>query len=123
MSEWRLFVIALALISTVDAAAAPVAIGIGAGSCQRLLETLRLADQGKVRAVANELRYRSWMAGFVSGLSVAGGEDVSRGVPLEGLMRQLRFRCQRHPGHGIAETATGLLSETSRLPPVTPTAR
>ncbi len=96
----------------------PVVLGIGAMRCQDFLETERVAGRGEVSAVARRIRYRSWLAGFASGLSLASGEDVLRGVPLEGVLRQLRYRCEKHPGRAIAEAATGLLAGISRLPPL-----
>lgn len=97
-------------------AGSPVLHGYGGQECGRFLETRSQAEQGVARAVFDELAYSQWLAGLVSGLSLASGEDVLHGADVEGLMRRVQRHCEDDLSLNVMDAALAHIRDLSKLP-------
>ena len=98
------------------AASPPLLHGYGGESCERFLETRRQAEQGEARAVFDELGYSQWLAGMVSGLSLASGEDVLHGADVDGLLRRVQRHCEDDLSLNVMDAALAHIRSLSQLP-------
>ncbi len=71
----------------------PLILGYGVKSCDDYLETYRGWETGEEEAIGEYLLYREWLAGIATGLSLATGRDVLKGVAVEGVMRRIQIIC------------------------------
>ena len=70
--------------------------GYGVQSCAAYLEQFDGWERGEEAGIVEYLRYRAWFSGLVTGLSLATGSDVLRGVEVKDAMRRLRVYCSEH---------------------------
>ena len=75
---------------------APQIRGYGVQSCATYLKQFDGWEQGEEAGIVEYLRYRAWFSGLVTGLSLATGSDVLRGVEVKDAMRRLRVYCSEH---------------------------
>ena len=69
--------------------------GFGVRSCDYLSLSEQRWEKGEDEGALAYMRLQEWMAGFVSALSLATGEDVTRGAGSEGMVRQVVDFCRR----------------------------
>ena len=69
--------------------------GFGVTGCDDLSLSEQRWERGEDEGALAYLRLQEWMAGFVSALSLATGEDVTRGAGTEGMVRQVIDHCRR----------------------------
>jgi len=88
--------VALVLISLSNAAqeAQPPLLGYGVKSCDDYLVAWDGAEAEDPIQLSEYLRYRSWLAGFTSGLNLATGQDTLRGADLEDAMKRTAAYCR-----------------------------
>lgn len=95
---------AFLLIVAVPAAAGGDAgglVGVGVKRCEALTTAARGADRGEDEGILDLRRYGDWLAGFVSGINLATGEDVLRNLQLDGAMRRVAIHCGDHPDDDV----------------------
>ena len=68
-------------------------IGYGVKSCAEYLTAFEGWDEGVESGILEYIRYREWLAGLVTGLTLATGEEILRGVDVEGAMRRIQVDC------------------------------
>jgi hypothetical protein len=102
-------------LSGVPAAAAPPLWGLGVKGCDAFLTTAKGWDQGVDRDIAEYSRYQDWLAGFVSALNLATGDDVLRGAGIDGAMRKVRTYCTAHHEADFFNATMGFVRSLSSL--------
>ena len=113
----KLLIPALILAAGFAAAAdVPAVHGYGGRDCDAFLDSQRRADAGEAEAALDDFGYRQWLAGMVTGLSLAAGEDVLRGVEVEGLIRRVRLICEDDRNLDVLGAALVHVKELSQLP-------
>lgn len=95
--------------------AEPMLHGHGAKTCVEYLDTWRRWESGQDTGIYDYFGYQQWMAGLVTGLSLATGEDVLRGADVEGMMRRVKLGCEDDRKQDVFEAATAYLRELSQL--------
>ncbi|MEJ2386538.1 MAG: hypothetical protein P8Y27_04270 [Chromatiaceae bacterium] len=70
--------------------------GYGVKSCTDYLVAAKGREQGVEVQVAEYRRYEDWLTGFISGLNLATGEDVLKGVTVKAAMQRNRAYCSGH---------------------------
>lgn len=69
--------------------------GFGVRSCDYLsLSELRW-DEGQEEGAVAYMRLQEWLSGFISGLTLATGEDVTKGAGTEGMLREVVEFCRQ----------------------------
>jgi hypothetical protein len=76
-------------------------VGVGVKRCEGLTAAAGGADRGEVEGVLELRRYSDWVAGFVTGLNLATGEDLLRQLSLDGAMRRIALHCADHPDEEV----------------------
>ena len=85
----------LSLMLFLSLAAAPLwsqnasLYGYGVRSCDDLVTSAKQWELSDEQGALAHVQLREWMSGFISGLSLALGSDVTRGAGVEGMMRQV----------------------------------
>ncbi len=110
------FLVSLCCIGAPAAASGPVLHGYGGHTCVEYLETWRRWEAGQDTGILDYFGYEQWFAGFVSGLSLATGEDVLRGAGVEGMMRRVHRHCEDDRNQDVFGAASLYLQELSELP-------
>ena len=111
----RRLIAALFITSVAPAAAEPVIHGYGARGCPEYLDAYKGWEAGNEQSVLEYLGYEQWLAGLVSGLSLATGEDALRGVTVDGLMRRIKLRCEDDLDLDVLDAAMAHIKELSPL--------
>lgn len=75
----------------------PVLWGQGVQSCEVYAKVWEARNLGTQAGIEDYQRFQDWLTGFVSGLSLATGMDVLRGVDIEGAMRRTSIHCEDNP--------------------------
>ncbi len=88
---------------------APVLWGAGVRSCADFLASAPADPAATVIAGEGYRRYEEWLAGFVTGLSLATGRDLLQGAALEAAMTRVRANCERHPEEDFFNASVRLL--------------
>lgn len=78
-------------------AGAPQVLGYGVKDCREYLIVFDGWERGDEQSIAEYLRFRGWVAGLVTGLSLATGMDVLKGVEVRSAMRRIQVYCDEHP--------------------------
>jgi hypothetical protein len=89
----------LALLFAVPCLAAdklPPLWGYGVKSCADYLVAAKGGEQRVEAQKAEYRRYEDWLTGFASGLNLATGEDVLKGVTIKAAMQRNRAYCSGH---------------------------
>ena len=71
--------------------------GYGTKTCRDFVAASAGWDIGQQDQIVEYLRYRDWLSGLVTGLTLATGIDMLHGADLEGAMRRIRPYCEDHP--------------------------
>jgi hypothetical protein len=114
MAKWLLLIMMLVPFLS-HGAESPQLLGYGVNSCDAYLNAYRGWEEGVDEHIAEYLHYRDWLAGFVSGLSLAAGKDVLRGVELAGAMRRIQLQCDEYRDNDFFNTALTFIRQLSRL--------
>ncbi|MES9956587.1 MAG: hypothetical protein ABW086_06010 [Sedimenticola sp.] len=93
----------------------PAVVGYGVKSCETYLFTYQGWEQGDEEWIAEYLRYQDWLAGMVTGLSLATDMDVLKGVDIKGAMRRIQLICDEKPGDDFFTASMGLIRTLSSL--------
>ena len=91
--------------------------GYGVRSCDDLVASARQWESSETEdagALAH-LQLREWMSGFISGLSLALGSDVTRGAGVEGMMRQVVKQCIEHRQSDVFTATMKLIKKRGGL--------
>ena len=94
-------------------------IGYGVKDCTAYLEAFKGWEEGRDDGVLEYVRYREWLAGLVTGLTLAVGEDVLQGIDMESAMRRIRVDCDERRESdffGASMRLVRILSEGSEPP-------
>jgi len=83
--------------------------GEGVKSCREFVQVVEGRNAGKEADIAQYLSYRSWLSGFVSGLSAATDSDVLQGVPLNSAMRRIHLHCVEETSRDFANASMQLV--------------
>jgi hypothetical protein len=108
-------VAALVVTAAAPAVAGPVVHGYGTHGCPQFLDTYKGWEAGDEQGILDFFGYEQWLAGLVSGLSLATGEDALRGVDVEGLMRRIKLRCEDDRDLDVMGAAMAHVAELSPL--------
>jgi hypothetical protein len=112
---WSILAAGLLASNTVEAETGPELFGYGVKGCDEYVLTWAARERGEAEAEAEYLMYRSWLAGFVSGLSLATGENVLRGSDLESAMQRNRAHCRGNPDQDFFNASMDLIRMLSKL--------
>jgi hypothetical protein len=75
----------------------PQVLGYGVKGCDHYNVVFEGWENGQGDQIAEYIRYRDWLTGLVTGLSLATGSDVLKGVEIKGAMRRIQVYCDEHP--------------------------
>ncbi len=97
----RAILLILAVLSTSVQAESitPKVWGYGTKSCNDYIEAYKVKETGKQEQVWEYFRYRDWLTGFISGLTMATGIDVIQGVDPQSAMRRIKLICEEDLGN------------------------
>jgi hypothetical protein len=104
-------VLVAAFAATASAGETGGLVGVGVKSCEDLTAAARGADRGEDLGILRLRGYEDWAAGFVSGLSLAAGQDLLRNVPFDGFMRRVRLHCADNPRDDVFTAVNGVLRQ------------
>ena len=71
----------------------PEVIGYGVKGCNEYVVAFEGWEAGVDSEILEYIRYREWLGGLVTGLTLATGEGVLRGVSVKSAMRRLHVDC------------------------------
>jgi hypothetical protein len=92
-----------------QAANAPSLWGYGVKPCSDYL-AVAPGDGAPAEVASPEYaRYREWLAGLVTGLNLATGNDVLGGAELEAALTRVRARCKTHPSEDFFNASMVLI--------------
>ena len=113
----RALLLAGFLLSACTAVAAekPVLWGQGTLSCSVYAKVWEERDLGTEEGFAEYQRFQDWLTGFVSGLSLATGMDVLRGVSITDAMRRTSIHCEDNPKDDFFNASMDLIRVLSAL--------
>lgn len=89
--------------------------GYGVQTCAAFLSVADGMDQGVDLQRWEYRRYRDWLAGFVTGLNLATGQDVLVGVELEAAMSRIQAHCRGNQQEDFFSAAMDLVRMLSGL--------
>jgi len=108
-------VIAAPLVGwSAHAASAPTLWGYGVKSCGDFLTAAPGTDAPAALGSEDSLRYREWLAGFVTGINLATASDVLRGAELEAALGRIRTHCKAHPNDDFFNASMTLIRTLGR---------
>lgn len=93
----------------------PQVLGYGVQSCRDYTLAFKEWEKGSEEYIAQYLRYRGWLAGLATGLSLATGLDVLKGVELDGAMRRIQVYCDDEPDDDFFNASMRLIRALSSL--------
>lgn len=112
----RLFLLGFLLVTLpLQAQQAPQVLGYGVRGCDHYNEVFYGWENGQGDQIAEYLHYRDWLAGLVTGLSLATGTDVLKGVEVKGAMRRIQVYCDEHPTDDFFTASMDLIRILSGL--------
>ncbi len=92
-----LLTLAVVFSTTAGAADMPPLWGYGVKTCGSFLAAAPQVGTPEAMTGEEYLRYREWLAGFISGLNLATGTDVLRGAALDGALNRVQANCEESP--------------------------
>jgi len=112
----RTLLLALLFLWTASLAwAEPVLLGYGVKKCDELVLAWNEDKRGEKRGREELQRYRDWLGGFVSGLSLATGYDTLRGVSLDDAMQRIQTRCKNNLTEDVFNSTMNLVSLLEKI--------
>lgn len=96
----KAFILIIAMFTTSVPAeiSTPKIWGYGTKTCTAYIGTYRAWEQGKQEQVWEYFRYRDWLTGFVTALTLATGVDIMHGVEPKNAMRRINLYCEENLG-------------------------
>jgi hypothetical protein len=91
-------------------------LGYGVRSCEDYQKAHAGWEKNDAKAVLEYFHYQDWLAGFISGLNYASGDDQLRGVGIPGVMRRNLIHCEERPGDDFFTATMVLLRGLKELP-------
>lgn len=95
LKAWFLLM-GLLITTPLQAAEMPPLWGYGVRSCDHYALAWNGREKGIEGKIAEYRRYQDWLAGFVSGVNLATGQDVLVGVTIESALRRIHLYCDEH---------------------------
>lgn len=92
----------------------PQVSGYGVKSCLVYSQTAGAVELGEGEALAPYLRYREWLAGLVTGLSLTTGEDMLQELEFDQAMERITLFCEAHPADDFFTAAMDLLKRLNK---------
>lgn len=111
----KLLIFIILIYFTSNIAANPVLYGYGVKRCDELSLALRGAEVNDRASNLEMQRYRDWVTGFVSGLSLALGYDVLRGLSIDDAMQRIQTHCSHNPGDDVLNSTMNLVSLMEKI--------
>ncbi|MES9845110.1 MAG: hypothetical protein ABW162_07650 [Candidatus Sedimenticola sp. PURPLELP] len=93
----------------------PAVIGYGVKSCETYTQVYDGWDKGEEAHIAEYLRYRDWLSGMITGLSLATDMDVLKGSDIKGAMRRIELICDERPDDDFFTASMDLIRTLSSL--------
>lgn len=93
----------------------PQVLGYGVRGCDHYNAVFAGWEDGQGDQIAEYLHYRDWLTGLVTGLSLATGGDVLKGVEIGGAMRRIQVYCDEHPTDDFFTASMDLVRTLSGL--------
>ncbi len=93
-----LFILLIFSASVLAEDTTPKVWGYGTKSCTSYIATYKAWEAGMQDQVWEYFRYRDWLTGFISALTLATGSDVMRGVDPKSAMRRINLYCEENLG-------------------------
>lgn len=93
----------------------PQVWGYGVKECRSFLNAFDGWDAGVEQGIAEYLRYRSWMSGIATGLSMATSTDILRGMDPDGALRRVRIYCDERPDDDFFSATMALIRQLEAL--------
>lgn len=91
----------------------PVLWGAGVDSCAQYARTWNEAQTGSEPAMLDISRYREWLMGLVSGLSVSTGLDLLHATEPAGALRRIAQICDEEPATDFYNAAMRMFGQMS----------
>lgn len=115
MNVRAVFLALLTVALPLQARETPQVLGYGVRGCDHYNEIFNGWESGQGDQIAEYLHYRDWLAGLVTGLSLATGTDVLKGVEVNGAMRRIQVYCDEHPTEDFFTASMDLVRILSGL--------
>ncbi|MEY6433074.1 hypothetical protein ABC977_11730 [Thioalkalicoccus limnaeus] len=109
----RVGAVALLVVLAPAPTAASTLWGYGVNSCEKFLDAAAGFERGD--QTDEYRRYREWLAGFISGVNLATGQDVLRGAELEAALVRIAADCRGEPRMDFFNAAMGFVRFLMRL--------
>ncbi|MCW8890607.1 MAG: hypothetical protein OQL20_08120 [Sedimenticola sp.] len=93
----------------------PQVLGYGVKSCDQYNRSYQGWQEGAEAHIAEYIHFRDWLTGLVTGLSLATGMDVLKGVDEKGAMRRIQLYCDEHPADDFFTASMDLIRLLSSL--------
>jgi hypothetical protein len=93
----------------------PQVLGYGVKGCDHYNLVFEGWENGQGDQIAEYIHYRNWLTGLVTGLSLATGSDVLKGVEIKGAMRRIQVYCDEHPTDDFFTASMDLIRILSGL--------
>lgn len=103
------------VVLPIQAQQPPQVVGYGVKSCEEFNVVFEGWENGQGDQIAEYIRYRGWLAGLVTGLSLATGSDVLSGVEINGALRRIQVYCDEHPTEDFFTASMDLIRILSGL--------
>ncbi|MCP4284359.1 MAG: hypothetical protein GY792_07910 [Gammaproteobacteria bacterium] len=87
----------------------------GVKDCRDFLAAFDGWESGQEADIAEYVHYRGWLSGLVTGLSLATGSDVLKGVDPDGALRRIRIYCDEQPDDDFFTAGMNLIRQLSPL--------
>ena len=97
------------------AAAPQEVLGYGVRGCPEYVAAFAGWEAEEPAQMIEYQRYREWLSGLVTGLSLATGSNVLHGVEVEGAMRRVQIHCEDRPEQDMFVATMALIRELSAL--------
>ncbi|TVT65435.1 hypothetical protein [Sedimenticola selenatireducens] len=113
-----LFLLTIMLLSqpvAIRAQESPQVLGYGVKGCDHYNHSYNGWQEGQGDHIAEYIHYRDWLTGLVTGLSLATGTDVLKGVDVKGAMRRIQLYCDEHPTDDFFTASMDLIRLLSNL--------
>ncbi len=93
-----LLVLSIFCTTAMAGVSTPKIWGYGTKTCTSYIETYQAWEQGKQEQVWEYFRYRDWLTGFITALTLATGVDIMHGVKPKNAMRRINLYCEENLG-------------------------
>jgi len=96
----KVILLVLSIFSTMVMAevSTPKIWGYGTKPCTSYIKAYQAWKKGDQEQVWEYFRYRDWLTGFVSALTLATGVDIMHGVKPKNAMRRINLYCEENMG-------------------------